>query len=218
MRMRQTAALRTLLAAIAFIAASFVVAATRHVVWLEAATALSKARAALARSSSAVGGAHGGGRAFGPLAVGVPETRECDALLSSSSRIMFLLLGGRGYHNVRIRTILHTWARCMRHVLVFTDPSTNLSGYVSERRYVYISAGDAWRRRPYLPMTHLEVHAFVPRVAPCVASRVIPRISVASVCLRKLPHITPLRTTLCRPSAAYSRVRARRPRRSSGSS
>ena len=47
------------------------------------------------------------------------------------------------------------WARCVRHVLIFTDPSSTYQ-YVSDRRYVYLSAGDAWRRRPYLPMTHME--------------------------------------------------------------
>ena len=69
---------------------------------------------------------------------------------------MFMVLGGRGYHAVRVRTILHSWARCVKHVFVFTDPSVNISGYTSERRFVYLSAGDAWRRRPYLPMTHME--------------------------------------------------------------
>ena len=69
---------------------------------------------------------------------------------------MFLIIGGRGYHEIRVRTILQSWARCVRHVLVFTDPSVNLSGYASEGRFVYVSAGDAWRRRPFLPLTHME--------------------------------------------------------------
>ena len=67
-------------------------------------------------------------------------------LIESSSDVMFLIIGGRGYHEIRVRTILHSWARCVRHVLVFTDPSVNLSGYASEGRFVYVSAGDAWLR------------------------------------------------------------------------
>ena len=90
------------------------------------------------------------------LAPGAEEDRECAVLLVSTSNVMFMVLGGRGYHAVRARTILQSWARCVRHVFVFTDPSVNISGYTSERRYVYLSAGDAWRRRPYLPMTHME--------------------------------------------------------------
>ena len=85
-----------------------------------------------------------------------PEERACAELLSATSKIMFMVLGGRGYHAVRVRTILHSWARCVKHVLVFTDPSANISGYPSPRRHVYLSAGDAWKRRPYLPMTHMD--------------------------------------------------------------
>ena len=94
--------------------------------------------------------------AAAPLAPGAAEERACAALLSATSNIMFMVLGGRGYHAVRVRTILHSWARCVKHVFVFTDPSVNISGYTSARRFVYLSAGDAWRRRPYLPMTHME--------------------------------------------------------------
>ena len=88
--------------------------------------------------------------------VGTPVDTECAELLEASSHVMFMILGGRGYHAARVRTILHSWARCAKHVLVFTDPSVNISGYASERRYVYLSAGDAWRKRPYLPMTHMD--------------------------------------------------------------
>ena len=101
------------------------------------------------RSPPSSGVAH-----VGPLRPGAPEEQACAELLGATSRIMFMVLGGRGYHHVRVRTILHSWARCVKHVLVFTDPSVNVSSYLSDRRFVYLAAGDAWRRRPYLPMTH----------------------------------------------------------------
>ena len=91
-----------------------------------------------------------------PLQPGDAEERACADLLARSGRVMFLILGGRGYHHVRVSSILGSWARCVQHVLIFTDPSVNISAYVSDRRHVYLSAGDAWRRRPYLPMTHVE--------------------------------------------------------------
>ena len=37
-------------------------------------------------------------------------------LLGATNNIMFMVLGGRGYHGVRVRTILHSWARCVKHV------------------------------------------------------------------------------------------------------
>lgn len=159
MRLRLGTTLRALLVAMAASAGLFIVFVTRHVVWLEATSAIafydSHAREAWRRaaassrlmiSSSVVDGNAGVTTAsLGPLQPGDEEERACTELLASSSRIMFLILGGRGYHNVRVRAILHSWARCVRHVLVFTDPSVNLSGYADSRRFVYSSAGDAWR-------------------------------------------------------------------------
>lgn len=81
----------------------------------------------------------------------------CAALLKQSSQIMFMVIGGRGYHDVRTRLILRSWARCVCHVMVFTDPSVDVSDYVSPHRFVYLTSGDAWRRRPYLPMSHMDV-------------------------------------------------------------
>ncbi|KAL1507551.1 hypothetical protein AB1Y20_007171 [Prymnesium parvum] len=84
------------------------------------------------------------------------EPAACARLLARSSEVMFMIVGGRGFHHLRVRVMLRTWARCVAHVLVFTDPSLNISDYFSPRRYVYLSAGDAWRRRPYLPMSHFD--------------------------------------------------------------
>ena len=28
--------------------------------------------------------------------------------------------------------------------------------YLSEHRFVYLAAGDAWKKRPYLPMSHMD--------------------------------------------------------------
>jgi hypothetical protein len=140
--MRRSSALAFLVVLAAVALLSLFVASRRlsHATRLEAAATRALRRPTAAR----------------PLASGAAEERACTELLASSSSVMFMVLGGRGYHSVRVRTILHSWARCVRHVLVFTDPSVNISGYVSERRFVYLSAGDAWRRRPYLPMTHME--------------------------------------------------------------
>lgn len=84
--------------------------------------------------------------------------RRCASLSSKASDVLFMIVGGRGYHDLRVRVMLRTWARCVAHVLVFTDPSVNMnfSDYFSPHRHVYISAGDAWRRRPYLPMSHMD--------------------------------------------------------------
>ena len=38
---------------------------------------------------------------------------------------MFLVVGGRGYHELRTRVGLRSWARCVRHVTVLTDPNPN---------------------------------------------------------------------------------------------
>ena len=118
------------------------------------------------------------------------EEPECAELIRQSSKIMFVMLGGRGYHDVRARTGLRSWARCVCHVMVLTDPSVDiaeyisplriltlsrslalaltlgltltltltltLSRYISPHRFVHIVSGDAWLRRPYLPMTHMD--------------------------------------------------------------
>ena len=81
---------------------------------------------------------------------------ECAALVRQTDDVMFMIIGGRGYHHVRVRVMLRSWARCVRHVLVFTDPSLDVREYLSPYRSVYLLAGDAWRRRPYLPMSHME--------------------------------------------------------------
>ena len=95
------------------------------------------------------------------IQVNTPEEEglACVKLLSATSNVMFMVLGGRGYHAVRVRAILHSWARCVKHTFVFTDPAANISGYASPRRFVYLSTGDAWRQRPYLPMTHMATVA-----------------------------------------------------------
>jgi len=67
-----------------------------------------------------------------------------------------MIVGGRGYHDLRVRVQLKSWARCVCHVLIFTDPSVDIHEYISPYRFVYLAAGDVWRRRPYLPMTHME--------------------------------------------------------------
>ena len=41
-------------------------------------------------------------------------------------------------------------------MLILTDPSVNVAEYVSPYRFVYLASGDAWKRRPYLPMTHMD--------------------------------------------------------------
>ena len=84
------------------------------------------------------------------------EEPECAELIRQSSKIMFVMLGGRGYHDVRARTGLRSWARCVCHVMVLTDPSVDIAEYISPHRFVHIVSGDAWLRRPYLPMTHMD--------------------------------------------------------------
>ena len=84
------------------------------------------------------------------------EEPACAAQLQQTSRIMFMIIGGRGYHDVRTRQMLHSWARCVTHVTVFTDPSVDVAGYISPYRFVYLAAGDAWKKRPYLPMSHMD--------------------------------------------------------------
>jgi hypothetical protein len=81
---------------------------------------------------------------------------ECAALIRATSDVMFMIVGGRGYHDVRVRVMLRSWARCVAHVLVFTDPSLDVAEYLSPYRSVYLLAGDAWRRRPFLPMSHMD--------------------------------------------------------------
>ena len=117
---------------------------------------------------------------------------ECAELLKASQKVMFMIVGGRGYHDLRVKTMLSSWARCVCHVLVFTDPSVDVSEcaarfgrnsvairrhsaqfmrnrrailgrvlhaarrYLSEHRFVYLAAGDAWKKRPYLPMSHMD--------------------------------------------------------------
>jgi len=39
----------------------------------------------------------------------------CAALLKESADVMFMVVGGRGYHDVRTRVILRSWARCLAH-------------------------------------------------------------------------------------------------------
>ena len=84
------------------------------------------------------------------------EDPECAELIKQTSKIMFIMIGGRGYHDVRARTGLRSWARCVCHVMVLTDPSVDIAEYISPHRFVYIVSGDAWRKRPYLPMTHMD--------------------------------------------------------------
>ena len=81
---------------------------------------------------------------------------ECALLLRASAHIMFLVIGGRGYHDLRVRVMLRSWARCLSHVLIFTDPSVDVSDYVSSYRFIYLIAGEAWRKRPYLPFSHMD--------------------------------------------------------------
>lgn len=114
------------------------------------------------------GGAEGAGGLGGGVAGGTGgsaglasalETHpdpECAALIRESSDVMFMIVGGRGYHDVRVRVMLRSWARCVAHVLVFTDPSLDVGEYLSPYRSVYLLAGDAWRRRPFLPMSHMD--------------------------------------------------------------
>ena len=84
------------------------------------------------------------------------EDPECAELIKQTSKIMFVMTGGRGYHDVRARTALRSWARCVCHVMVLTDPSVDIAEYISPHRFVYILSGDAWSKRPYLPMTHMD--------------------------------------------------------------
>ena len=84
------------------------------------------------------------------------EDPECASLIKQTSKIMFVIIGGRGYHEVRARTVLRSWARCLCHVAVLTDPSVDIAEYISPHRFVYLLSGDAWRKRPYLPMTHMD--------------------------------------------------------------
>lgn len=62
------------------------------------------------------------------------EEPECAELIRQSSKIMFVMLGGRGYHDVRARTGLRSWARCVCHVMVLTDPSVDIAEYISPHR------------------------------------------------------------------------------------
>ena len=86
---------------------------------------------------------------------------------------MFLVVGGRGYHELRTRVGLRSWARCVRHVTVLTDPNPNpnpnpnpdpypypnpnqvltdpsvrteVGEYSSPHRYVYVASGDTWTK------------------------------------------------------------------------
>merc|ERR1740117_1728612 len=67
-----------------------------------------------------------------------------------------MVVGGRGYHDIRVRAMMSSWARCVCHLLIFTDPSVDVTDYLSSYRFVYLVAGDAWRKRPYLPMSHMD--------------------------------------------------------------
>ena len=87
---------------------------------------------------------------------GLSQQLGCAELLERTANIMFMIVGGRGYHDLRVRVILRSWAKCVQHTLVFTEPMVNLSAYSSNRKFVYLSAGDAWRRRSYLPMSHMD--------------------------------------------------------------
>jgi len=107
-----------------------------------------------AEADGAVGavgsGGVGGGTADAAAAVGGLQPHPdpaCAALIRETSDVMFMIVGGRGYHDVRVRVMLRSWARCVAHVLVFTDPSLDVGEYLSAHRTVYLLAGDAWRRR-----------------------------------------------------------------------
>ena len=67
------------------------------------------------------------------------EEPECAELIRQSSKIMFVMLGGRGYHDVRARTGLRSWARCVCHVMVLTDPSVDIAEYISPHRILTLS-------------------------------------------------------------------------------
>ena len=69
-----------------------------HVASLEAA-----AIRALRRPVTASATAAAAPRASLPLAAGAAEERACAELLAASSNVMFMVLGGRGYHAVRVR-------------------------------------------------------------------------------------------------------------------